>query len=1465
MRLRSSLEPVVSLFRKRSRRSFLGEERAHVEIAGVGDAEVERFDRALRALLGGDGRIRAVEIIAPLRRVVFSFERGTVALSELVQAVQEAERAAGVAVPSFEGTPEHPADEEPTRRMLVALTADVFAFFSGLGLSLSPLPSFPFAGNAAALVSVIESVDRLRAELETRIGPERTELFLDLAMATFSGLAQRPFTSFVDGFHKLTAWRERSGRARTWERLEALLASEATDGIVGTFGEPERPVPMPAGPIEEYTDRAWIVSLAGFAVSFATSGSIQRAVAALYGSLPRPAQLGRDVFSAEVGRVLAYRDTLVVRPEALRKLDRLDCLVLSGELVSVKAYSLGNVHPREGVDPATIRLALSDLFDAERPLERVSRADYHLGPWKLAHNVMPGDLEETARALARRGALVLALERGTEVVAVVEVDITARTGLDELVAAAHDAGMRVVMASHDETILQAVSADDVIGENEGLVAGIRRLQREGRGVCLVATGHSEGFRVADVSIGLLRRGVPTPWGADLLCQDDLVELRLLLRISSRAREVSRQSVNIALGAAAFGALVSAGGLLPLTSRRVMFVVNTASMMSMTNGVRGSIAIRRLALPPSRDPTPWHALDPDGVLGRLTSEKRGLTRVDALLRRTKRNDEGSPLRDLADAITDELFNPLAPLLAAGAGLSAAVGSIADATMVGGVVGLNAFIGGLQRFSTERKLRSLSRSDHRRAVARRDGVAETVDADTLVPGDVVQLAAGDVVPADCRVLEASSLEVDASSLTGESLPVKKFAAPSFEAQVADRTSMIYEGTTVVAGTATAIVVAVGEHTEARRGAAGGKGARSTAGVERKLSALMKTTGPVALAAGASVVGAGLLRGRKLDELVTTGVSLAVASVPEGLPLLATAAQLAAAERLSERGALVRNARALEALGRVDVVCLDKTGTITEGALSLAVVSDGYEARAIAALGPSQRAVVAAALRATMRAAPSQNPGDSTDLALRDGASAALVGPDHGAPGYRALSELSLSVGRAYHAVLGRTDDGTRLSVKGAPEVLLLSCTTRVRAGVVEALDDVGRLELVRTTTQLAASGLRVLAVADRAVATDTTLSPEHVVDLTFRGFLAFRDPVRETASVALSGLSRAGVRTVMITGDHPRTAEAIADELGLLSGRGIVTGAELAGLPDDELDKKIGDIAVFARVTPSQKVRVVRALQRKGSVVAMAGDGANDAAAIRLADVGIAIGAASTQAARAAADIVVTDGRIETIVDAIVEGRSMWASVRDAVSILVGGNLGEIGFTLFAGLLDGTPPLHARQLLLVNLLTDVAPALAIALRPPEPRSFESLARETPDAALGAPLHREIATRAIVTSLGATTAWGIGRLIGSSARARTIGLVALVGTQLGQTLVAGGFSRPVVATSLASAAALSALVQTPFVSHFFGCRPLGPISWTAAIGASAAATALGPTVEALVRKIAGDPEAANPPEAPLLESPA
>jgi magnesium-transporting ATPase (P-type) len=310
--------------------------------------------------------------------------------------------------------------------------------------------------------------------------------------------------------------------------------------------------------------------------------------------------------------------------------------------------------------------------------------------------------------------------------------------------------------------------------------------------------------------------------------------------------------------------------------------------------------------------------------------------------------------------------------------------------------------------------------------------------------------------------------------------------------------------------------------------------------------------------------------------------------------------------------------------------------------------------------------------------------------------------------------------------------------------------------------------------------------------------------------------------------------MITGDHPATAEAIAATISPDHGdQRVVTAAELDRLDDEALAERLMTTDVVARCTPAHKVRIIQALQRRGRTVAMTGDGANDAPAIRLADVGIALGQRGTPAARAAADLVVTDDRLETIIATLVEGRAMWSSVRHALSILVGGNLGEIAFSVLTAASTGRSALTGRQLLLVNLLTDLVPALAIAVRPPAADGADHLLREGPDSSLGETLTREITLRAGATTLGATAGWTLARWTGRERRAATVALASLVGTQLGQTVLAGGTSPAVLASTAASVGVLVAVVQTPGVSQFFGCTPLGPVGWSIAAGSALGAT--------------------------------
>ncbi|HEX6312780.1 MAG TPA: cation-translocating P-type ATPase, partial [Acidimicrobiia bacterium] len=529
-------------------------------------------------------------------------------------------------------------------------------------------------------------------------------------------------------------------------------------------------------------------------------------------------------------------------------------------------------------------------------------------------------------------------------------------------------------------------------------------------------------------------------------------------------------------------------------------------------------------------------------------------------------------------------------------------------------------------------------------------------------------------------------------------------------------------------------------------------------------------------------------------------------------------------------------------------DKTGTLTVGHIEARLVSDGVDDAPVDGLSPHLRKVLAVALRATPDGG-GHRLSHPTDRAVQRSGAEASVDQGEGVPGWRTRYEMPFEPARGFHAVLGDTDAGLRLSVKGAPEVVVERCDRWTRPEGEVELDDAERQRLAGAASTLARRGLRILALAERAADRDVELDDDRVRGLTLFGFLGLSDPVRPTVAQSLDNLRRAGVDVTMITGDHPSTAAGIGDELDLLGGaHRIVTGDEMDAMTDEELAEVAPEAKVFARVTPTHKVRIVRALQHTGRVVAMTGDGANDAPAIRLADVGIAIGKRSTTAAQDAADLVIVDERFETIVDAVLEGRAMWASVRDAVAVLVGGNLGEVAFTVIGTMIDGLPPLNARQLLLVNLLTDAAPALALALRAPRDMPPEALLREGPEASLGRSLDQAIVWRGLATAGGAGGAYVAARLTGSPGRARTVALVALVGSQLGQTLWAGGRSPSVLAAGLGSFALLGGIVQTPGVSNAFGCRPLGPVGWATALSAATAATA-GAVVIPKVLDAAGD----------------
>ncbi len=1418
---------------RRRRRLWVGRGKAHIEVRGVhlpGREVLARdVERALRAAEG----VQWAQVNAVTGRVVVAFDPDGPSVDDLVDVVEGVEEAHDLHEERFpHERPEHPGDVEPVRRQAVAIGADVLAL--GGSVFGQVLRAAPVPAELGSLVSLVENEPRTRRFLEQHVGVALTDLGLGVTSAFVQALSQGPLTLLTDITHRANQLGELQAGRRAWERREGELCDGPADEPPEAVALPQRQKPLGSGPVEVYADVAGAASVAGSAVALAATRSPWRAGAVVTAAVPKGARHGREAFAARLGRELADRDVVALDREALRRLDRIDAVVLDAAVLSSGRLVLGSVQPVGDLDVGTVTAKALALFDPARPERLARRGGWAVGPLRAIGAELPRT--GPGRTPGQGNEEVLGVARSGAVVGVVTLETELDPLAGPLAQLVRQQGLRLVVAGRRSGLGARLDADEVVAGGTRLAGSVRALQARGLGVLLVSGGTAHAaLGAADVGVGVDGYGVHPPWGAALVTPRGLAEAHLIVGSLSVARSVSRRSVALSAAGSVTGAAWSILGPASSASRRAAVPVNVAALAAQATGTAAAASLGRRPGPVPVVDVPWHAMAPETALRSLGSSRRGLSVAEAARRRAALPSEGPDRATFTRAVTAELANPLTPVLLVGSAMAAAVGSLTDAGLVAGVTAANAVIGAVQRVRADASVHELLRATTTRVDVRRGDRVVARERLELVPGDLLELKAGDVVPADCRLLEAVGCEIDESAITGESLPVTKQARPVGGAALAlaDRTCMAYEGSVVATGTALAVVVAVRDQTEVGRSLAGAP-EPPPSGVETRLSSLVRTTVPATVASGAAVAGLGMLRGRSLRTAVTSGVSLMVAAVPEGLPLLASAAQLAAARRLAERGALVRNPKTIEALGRVDVLCFDKTGTLTAGRIALQSVSDGTEVQPVAELSPRSAAVLAAALRASPIPDNGTDLPHATDRAVLEGGEAAGVRAQDGLGGWALLGELAFEPARGYHAVVGDSPRGPRVSVKGAPEIVLPRCTTwRAPDGAVP-LDRRLRARLDAQVELLAGRGLRILAVAERPASPRAELGDERVGGMELLGFLGLADGVRPTAAAAVADLRAAGVSVVMVTGDHPSTAAAIAEQLQILDGAAVVTGTDLDAWDDAELDAALANASVFARVTPAHKVRIVRAYQRTGRTVAMTGDGANDAPAIRLAHTGIALGGHGSPAAREAADLVVLDDRVETIIDAIVEGRAMWASVRDALAILVGGNLGEVGFVLASTAIAGASPLGARQLLLVNLLTDMLPAMTIALRPPPRRSPEELLHEGPDASLGGALAGQIALRAATTTAGASGAWLLARATGTRRRAGTVALVALVGTQLGQTAIVGDSSPIVLASTLLSAGVLVGIVQTPVVSHFFGCTPLGPLGWGIAVGSATAATA-------------------------------
>ena len=627
----------------------------------------------------------------------------------------------------------------------------------------------------------------------------------------------------------------------------------------------------------------------------------------------------------------------------------------------------------------------------------------------------------------------------------------------------------------------------------------------------------------------------------------------------------------------------------------------------------------------------------------------------------------------------------------------------------IVILNAVMGVYQEGKAEKALDALKSMSAPHARVIRDGEEKVIEAAELVPGDIIKLEAGDFVPADARLLHSAGLKSEESALTGESVPSEKdyLAEVKEDAPLGDRHNMVYSGCSISYGTATAVVTATGMDTEM------GKIANlldneedGQTPLQQKLAQLGKYLGIVALLACAIIFIVGLVNGIPVLEIFMTAVSLAVSAIPEGLPAIVTIVLSIGVQRMVKKNALIRKLPAVETLGGASVICSDKTGTLTQNRMTLTkAYADGYLDPELISNDNTdniKKLLMYGTLccdgSVVFHGDEEQHIGDPTETAIVLAAHKNGMPKDELNDKYPRLAEIPFDSDRKLMTTVNRIDGKNIVIVKGAFDMMVPRCVS-------------GDLEAARKFTEtMSEDALRVLAIAYKEIDTvpENPTSEELENGLTFMGLVGMIDPPRPEAKDAVAVCRRAGIKPVMITGDHVVTASAIAKELGiLLEGDKAITGAELDAMTDSEFDAVLENISVYARVSPENKIRIVKAWQRKGQVVSMTGDGVNDAPALKAADIGCAMGITGTDVAKGAADMTLTDDNFATIVDAVREGRGIYANIKKVVGFLLGTNIGEVITVFMAMLLWHKTPLLSMQLLWINLVTDSLPAIALGM--------------------------------------------------------------------------------------------------------------------------------------------------------------
>lgn len=856
---------------------------------------------------------------------------------------------------------------------------------------------------------------------------------------------------------------------------------------------------------------------------------------------------------------------------------------------------------------------------------------------------------------------------------------------------------------------------------------------------------------------------------------------------------------------------------------------------------------------------WHALDVADVQRELDTSDSGLSteEAEARLRQYGPNVvEAERLEPWWRVLLHQLNDPLIYILLIAAAVTAALQDYTDTGVILAVVILNAAIGFIQEMRARAAIRGLARLSAPRAEVQRDGRAHVLESRYLVPGDVVLLASGASVPADVRVIRSTDLEINESLLTGESAPVRKQAeALEGEGLVAsDQVNMAFAGTSVTRGRGRCIVVRTGHATEIGRIAASIRAVGTTATpLQDEMHRFGRRIGWTVCGLVVLVLVAGLLRGLSATEMFLTAVALAVSAIPEGLPVVMTVTLAIGVGRMARQQAIIRSLPAVETLGSTTVIGSDKTGTLTRNEMTVRAITTGGrtfdiddtladEARNDEAL---RRTILAGVLANEADPAALEHDevqGDPTETALHHAALLAGTSPSELRAGHPELDVIPFEPDQRWMATLNQTEDGPLIHIKGAPELVIERCDRQLAADGTEAPLD--RDAAFASARALGERGLRVLAMAYRSADRDELTEDDVRDGFVFLGAQGMEDPVRPEAVTAVEAAHSAGIRVLMLTGDHVDTARNVGIQLGLGgTDTRALEGQSLDTMSDDDLDRVVREVAIYARVTPEHKLRIVQALKQQGEIVAVTGDGVNDAPALRAAHLGVAMGRTGTDVAREASDMILADDNFATITAAIEEGRTIFGNVRKVAFFLLSTAVGEV-ITIVIALLAGWPlPFIAAQILWINLVTNGLQDVALAFEKGEPGLLRRPPRRLSEGIVTLRILERLGAVGLVLAAGTLAVfwWTLDRT-GDLTHARTMAMTQMVVFQFFHVFNCRSLDRSILSippfsnhflfiSTIAAAAAHVAVLHVGFLQNVFRTIPLTAQEWliVAAVGST------------------------------------